>query len=92
MSAALRKHGGAQSPPKKIVYYIDHGNPTSPQRLHNPQQYFVQEALDKEMATSDISKLAVTPAQLGWTWAAEECHMMVCLLCCGLSCACTVPC
>jgi len=67
MSAALKKYGAAAG--KEIVYYIDHGNPTSPQRLFNPHQRFVSEQ-------SDAAKLAITPNQLGWTWAAEVCHMM----------------
>jgi hypothetical protein len=71
MSAALKKYGAAAG--KEIVYYIDHGNPTSPQRLFNPQQRFVS---SREEAQSDVSKLAVLPDQLGWTWAADVCHMM----------------
>ena len=66
MSAALKKYGAAAG--KEIVYYIDHGNPTSPQRLFNPQQRFVSA---REEAQSDVAKLAVLPDQLGWTWAAE---------------------
>jgi hypothetical protein len=39
MSAALKKYGAVVG--KEIVYYIDHGNPTSPQRMFNPRQRFV---------------------------------------------------
>ena len=56
MSKALQKYGGAAG--RKIVYYIDHGNPTSPQRLFNPKQRYVTDA-------SEVSKLATKPAQLG---------------------------
>eukprot|EP00040_Diaphanoeca_grandis_P042491 m.265138 g.265138 ORF g.265138 m.265138 type:complete len:461 (-) comp60128_c0_seq1:287-1669(-) len=73
MSAALRKYAAVTSPPKQIVYYIDHGNPTSPQTLYNPNHYFIA---DNAQSQSDISKQADTPEQLGWTWASDACHMM----------------
>lgn len=73
MSAALARLGAAATPPRKIVYYIDHGNPTSPQKLHNPKQYYIA---DTTNGRSDVSKVAVTPDELGWTWAAGVCHMM----------------
>ena len=56
MSKALQKYGTAAG--RKVVYYIDHGNPTSPQRLFNPKQRYVKDQ-------SDVSKLATRPAQLG---------------------------
>ena len=71
MAAALKKYGAAAG--KEIVYYIDHGNPTSPQRMFNPRQRFVS---DLEESQSNVAKLAVRPDQLGWTWAADVCHMM----------------
>eukprot|EP00729_Bicosta_minor_P010193 gene10193-25212_t len=71
MSKALQKYG--QQANKKIVYYIDHGNPTSPQRMYNPKQYYVSSDMNGQ---SDVSKLATKPSQLGWTWAADVCHMM----------------
>ena len=71
MSAALEKYGAAAG--REIVYYIDHGNPTSPQRMYNPHQRFVSVT---EESQSNVAKLAVTPDQLGWTWAAGVCNMM----------------
>jgi len=71
MAAALKKYGALAG--KEIVYYIDHGNPTSPQRMFNPHQRFVSAAEDSQ---SNVAKLAVMPDQLGWTWAADVCHMM----------------
>eukprot|EP01051_Picozoa_sp_SAG22_P019672 SAG22_NODE_3708_length_1564_cov_1.243686_1_plen_91_part_10 len=41
--------------------------------MYNPHQRFVSVA---EEAQSDVAKLAVQPSQLGWTWAADVCHMM----------------
>lgn len=49
------------------------GNPTSPQRMYNPKQYYVSSDMNGQ---SDVSKLATKPSQLGWTWAADVCHMM----------------
>lgn len=40
MSQALQKYAAAAGR-DPVVYYIDHGNPTSPQRLYNPKQYYV---------------------------------------------------
>ena len=54
MSAALARLGAAATPPRKIVYYIDHGNPTSPQKLHNPKQYYIA---DTTNGRSDVSKV-----------------------------------
>jgi hypothetical protein len=50
---------------------IDHGNPTSPQRMYNPHQRFVSGA---EESQSNVAKLAVAPDQLGWTSHGRVCH------------------
>ena len=73
MSKALKRYSAAATPPRNVVYYIDHGNPTSSMALFNPHQRFV--GSDPQSA-SDVSKLATLPNQLGWTWAAGVCDMM----------------
>merc|ERR1711871_117463 len=45
-----------------ITYYLDTGNPTSPQRLFNPRNIGVT---NKEA----LLKLATRPDELGWVWA-----------------------
>eukprot|EP00047_Mylnosiga_fluctuans_P015312 m.45174 g.45174 ORF g.45174 m.45174 type:complete len:436 (-) comp5862_c0_seq2:55-1362(-) len=62
MQASLNATG------RPIVYYIDSGNPTSPQRTFNPHQHSVvsQEALQK---------LATSSQELVWVWAKNTAHM-----------------
>ena len=45
----------------EVVYYLDSGNPTSPQRVFNPHQRHVT---DNEA----LLKLAVKPSELAWVW------------------------
>lgn len=45
----------------KVVYYLDHGNPTSPQRVFNPRNIHVH---SKEA----LQKVAVKPSELAWVW------------------------
>jgi hypothetical protein len=54
----------ASNDSRSVVYYLDSGNPTSPQRVFNPYQRYVtnQEAL---------KKLAVRPSELVWVWATQ---------------------
>eukprot|EP00937_MAST-01D_sp_MAST-1D-sp2_P005850 g5850.t1 len=47
-----------------MVYYLDSGNPTSPQRVYNPRQIGVP-AADQEA----LKKLALKPSELAWVWA-----------------------
>eukprot|EP01062_Namystynia_karyoxenos_P032056 TRINITY_DN23698_c0_g1_i2.p1 TRINITY_DN23698_c0_g1~~TRINITY_DN23698_c0_g1_i2.p1 ORF type:complete len:437 (+),score=147.73 TRINITY_DN23698_c0_g1_i2:72-1382(+) len=48
----------------RVVYYLDSGNPTSPQRVYNPHQRHV---VNREA----LHKLAVTPRELVWVWATQ---------------------
>lgn len=78
MSKALEKYD--------IVYYIDHGNPTSPQKVYNPKMNHVPTHVpppSKLIPGSRIWKdsvgmnsLALRPSQLSWTWGADVSHMM----------------
>ena len=70
LQAAQHKHQITPTQHTQVVYYIDHGNPTSPPRLHNPHQYYVTDG-------SERSKLAARPDQLGWTWGSEGVCEMV---------------
>lgn len=45
----------------KVVYYLDHGNPTSPQRVFNPRNIHVR----REEA---LLKVAVQASELAWVW------------------------
>lgn len=47
-----------------MVYYLDSGNPTSPQRVYNPRQIGVT---DQE----SLKKLAIRPSELAWVWALD---------------------
>lgn len=47
---------------RPIIYYIDSGNPTSPQRVYNPLNFHVT---DPEA----IYKLAINYTELVWNWA-----------------------
>ena len=53
---------GLRMSSKDIVYYIDSGNPTSPQGVYNPHQYHVRNE-------QYLLKLAVVPGELVWRWA-----------------------
>jgi hypothetical protein len=75
MSEALQASG------RDIVYYIDHGNPTSPQKVFNPFLHHVPtEKAGAHPGTDDWNvavgwnSLALKPAQLGWTWGASVSH------------------
>jgi hypothetical protein len=84
MSQGLRATG------KNILYYIDHGNPTSPQKIYNPFLHGVNPELPGRVpghppvvpgtpAWDDAcgwNSLALKPSELGWTWGADVCHMM----------------
>jgi hypothetical protein len=81
---------GLQATGKNILYYIDHGNPTSPQKIYNPFQHGVNPDLPGRRpghpplvpgtpAWDDAcgwNSLALKPSELGWTWGADVCHMM----------------
>lgn len=57
---------------RRIVYYVDSGNPTSPQMLYNPQQMGV--------AASDYvdrGKLATSPRELAWVWLRGIAHVRI---------------
>lgn len=41
--------------------------------MYNPHQRFIS---GMEESQSNVAKLAITPDQLGWTWAATTCNMM----------------
>jgi len=56
MRDGLWEAGGGE-----IVYYLDSGNPTSPQRVFNPRQIHIS---DKEAK----KKLATKPSELVWVW------------------------
>ena len=47
---------------RPIIYYIDSGNPTSPQRVYNPLNYHVSDL-------EAIYKLAINYKELVWNWA-----------------------
>lgn len=51
---------------RKIVYYIDSGNPTSPQRVYNPANLGVtfDEALVKVATNPTVRALCVSPDEL----------------------------
>jgi hypothetical protein len=49
----------------KMVYYLDSGNPTSPQRVYNPHQHSVTD-------TEARLKLATSPKELVWRWVDDE--------------------
>lgn len=59
MRDGLWAAGGGQT-----VYYLDGGNPTSPQRLFNPHQRHV--VYDEALA-----KLATSPDELAWVWTSR---------------------
>ena len=44
-----------------VVYYLDSGNPTSPEKVFNP---FAHRVVDAEAR----AKLAVRPSELAWAW------------------------
>jgi alpha-galactosidase len=48
----------------KMVYYLDSGNPTSPQRVFNPRQIHITDEQAKK-------KLATKPSELVWVWLGE---------------------
>jgi alpha-galactosidase len=48
----------------RIVYYLDHGNPTASQRVYNPRQWQVS---DPEV----LKKVASKPSELAWNWVSE---------------------
>lgn len=54
------------------VYYLDSGNPTSPQRTFNPYyQGIPAYAKASEIQQESILKLANRPEELAWVWATE---------------------
>jgi alpha-galactosidase len=61
MSDALYASG------RPIVYYVDSGNPTSPQRVFNPHNRNVH---NEEC----LVKVALRPRELVWRWAADTAH------------------
>ena len=58
MRDALWKASGDR---RRIVYYLDSGNPTSPQKMYNPKQRGVAK---QEWRL----KLATAPQELAWVW------------------------
>eukprot|EP00658_Telonema_sp_P-2_P028526 TRINITY_DN21845_c0_g2_i1.p1 TRINITY_DN21845_c0_g2~~TRINITY_DN21845_c0_g2_i1.p1 ORF type:complete len:272 (+),score=39.83 TRINITY_DN21845_c0_g2_i1:2-817(+) len=76
MSAALR--------PPDIIYYLDHGNPTSPMKVYNPRKHHIPTKVPEHpvpgtAAWNDavgMTSQALTPDQLGWTWGGDVAHMM----------------
>lgn len=53
-----------------MVYYLDSGNPTSPQRTFNPyNQGMPPYAQAQEVQQESILKLATRPEELAWVWA-----------------------
>eukprot|EP00164_Ancoracysta_twista_P003251 GFYU01004338.1.p1 GENE.GFYU01004338.1~~GFYU01004338.1.p1 ORF type:complete len:461 (-),score=36.95 GFYU01004338.1:21-1370(-) len=49
---------------KDIIYYLDHGNPTSPQRVFNPHNYHV--SYDEALV-----KVATSKSELVWYYVSE---------------------
>lgn len=62
MAKAIYEHGRGET-----VYYLDSGNPTSPQRVYNPYNRGVH---DDEA----LLKVAVRPSELVWNWATRLPH------------------
>ena len=61
-----------QTAGRKIVYYLDSGNPTSPQRIFNPYSQGVPDYKDAmEIQQESYLKLAVKPEELVWVWATK---------------------
>ena len=57
---------------RKIVYYLDSGNPTSPQRVFNPYMHGIPEyASAMEIQQESYLKLALKPEELTWVWATK---------------------
>eukprot|EP01051_Picozoa_sp_SAG22_P016129 SAG22_NODE_2219_length_2823_cov_1.220999_2_plen_610_part_00 len=57
---------------RKIVYFLDSGNPTSPQRVFNPYQHGVPAYADAmEIQQESLLKLATKPEELVWVWATK---------------------
>ena len=57
---------------RKIVYYLDSGNPTSPQRVFNPYQHGIPAYNDAmEIQQESLLKLATKPEELVWAWATK---------------------
>ena len=57
---------------RKIVYYLDSGNPTSPQRVFNPYGHGIPEyASAMEIQQESYLKLALKPEELTWVWATK---------------------
>lgn len=63
-AAIKRMREGIGATGKELVYYLDSGNPTSPQRVFNPKQRHVT---DREA----LLKLATAPKELVWNWVTE---------------------
>eukprot|EP01065_Artemidia_motanka_P010782 TRINITY_DN15775_c0_g1_i1.p1 TRINITY_DN15775_c0_g1~~TRINITY_DN15775_c0_g1_i1.p1 ORF type:complete len:434 (+),score=126.46 TRINITY_DN15775_c0_g1_i1:57-1358(+) len=59
MRDAIWEAGGG-----KVVYYLDSGNPTSPQRVYNPHQRHVKNS-------EALHKLATSKRELVWVWATQ---------------------
>lgn len=67
-----------------IVYYIDHGNPTSPQKVYNPFLHHVPTKVpinpvpgtQQWRDATGMNSQALTPSELGYTWGGGVAHMM----------------
>jgi hypothetical protein len=53
----------------KMVYYLDSGNPTSPQRVFNPYNHGIPTKGASEVQQEALLKLATRPEELAWVWA-----------------------
>lgn len=62
--AAYEMAMGLNSTGREIVYYLDNGNPTSPQRVYNPHNHHV-------MYEEAIIKVATRPEELVWYWSTQ---------------------
>jgi alpha-galactosidase len=61
-----------QAAGRKIVYYLDSGNPTSPQRVFNPYAHGIPDYRDAmEIQQESYLKLAVKSEELVWVWATK---------------------
>jgi hypothetical protein len=52
----------------KMVYYLDSGNPTSPQRVFNPYNHGIPKKGASEVQQEALLKLATRPEELAWVW------------------------